>query len=123
MILVGKNGRTVYRGQSERHFLYYHDWGSNQGSNWMISTNYNSSDFLVSSPNVEHLTSLCVDDLHNITAFKPWLVTSEFGLLADSSLRLECVTFEDNSNTLLNTYKNKLRKTEDINRNKIIYNY
>ena len=77
----------------------------------------------MSSPNVEHLNSLCVDQLRNITGFKPWLITSQSGLLLDSSLSVECVKFEDNSNSLLNTYKNNLRKTNDINRNKIIYNY
>ena len=77
----------------------------------------------MSSPNVEHLDSLCVDHLRNITGLKPWLVTSQSGLLLDNSLTVECVKFEDNSNSLLNTYKNNLRKTNDINRNKIIYNY
>ena len=38
---VGKNGRTVYRSSSETYYLYYHDWGSNLGSNWVISTDYN----------------------------------------------------------------------------------
>ena len=114
----------MYRSQSEQYFLYYHDWGSNQGSNWVISTNYTDSEFLVSSPNVEHLDSFCVDEVHSITRFQPWMVSSvKFGLLADSSLKLECVLFQDNSNVLLNTYKNKLRKANDINRNKVIYNY
>ena len=114
----------MYRSQSEQHFLYYHDWGSNQGSNWLISANYTDSDFLVSSPNVEHLNSFCVDEVHKVTGFQSWMVRSvQFGLLADSSLRLECVLFQDNSNVLLNTYKNKLRKANDINRNKVIYNY
>ena len=40
----GKNGRTVYRSSSERYYLYYHDWGSNQGSNWVISQDYNRTE-------------------------------------------------------------------------------
>ena len=122
--MEGKNGRTVYRSQSEQYYLYYHDWGSNQGSNWIISANYSDSDFLISSPNVEHLNSFCVDEVHNITESQSWMVNSvKFGLLTDNSLRLECVLFQDSSNILLNTYKNKLRKANDINRNKVIYNY
>ena len=122
--MEGRNGRTVYRSQSGQYYLHFHDWGSNQGSNWLISANYTDSEFMVSSPNVEHLNSFCVDELHTITASQSWMVrTAKFGLLADSSLRLECVLFKDNSNVLLNTYKNKLRKANDINRNKVIYNY
>lgn len=45
------------------------------------------------------------------------------GWLEDKSLRVECAMFQDGTNTLLNTYKTKLRKKNDINRNKVIYNY
>ena len=36
---TGKNGRTVYISNSGRYYLYYEDWGSNQGSNWLVSIN------------------------------------------------------------------------------------
>ena len=39
------------------------------------------------------------------------------------SLRLECVLFEDKQNLFLANYKSKLRKVNDINRNKVIYSY
>ena len=55
--------------------------------------------------------------------FRPWLVSSAQGWLEDKSLRVECAMFQDGTNTLLNTYKTKLRKKNDINRNKVIYNY
>ena len=121
--IAGKNGRTVYRSKSERFFLYYEDWGSNQGSNWMISSDFNQSEALVTSPNVEHLGSFCVDRLREVTRTITWLVSAKQGWLEDNSLVVECVMFQDGSNTLLNTFKTKLRKKNDINRNKVIYNY
>ena len=122
LLIAGKNGRTVYRSKSERFFLYYEDWGSNQGSNWMISADFRQSEALVTSPNVEHLGSFCVDRLGELN-MGAWLVSSAQGWLEDRSLRVECVMFQDGTNTLLNTYKTKLRKKNDINRNKVIYNY
>ena len=50
-------------------------------------------------------------------------MSSAQGWLEDRSLRVECAMFQDGTNTLLNTYKTKLRKKNDINRNKVIYNY
>ena len=125
LLITGKNGRTVYRSTSERFFLYYEDWGSNQGSNWMISADFNQSEALVTSPNVEHLASFCVDRLGELTMGRgAWQVrTGGQGWLEDRSLRVECAMFQDGTNTLLNTYKTKLRKKNDINRNKVIYNY
>ena len=38
---------------------------------------------VVSSPNLEHLDSTCVDDIHQKTYFKPFLVKSRLGWLAD----------------------------------------
>ena len=67
LLTAGKNGRTVYRSKSERFFLYYEDWGSNQGSNWMISADFSQSKALVTSPNVEHMASFCVDRLGELT--------------------------------------------------------
>ena len=57
----------MYRSKSERFFLYYEDWGSNQGSNWMISADFRQSKALVTSPNVEHMASFCVDRLGELT--------------------------------------------------------
>jgi len=119
---TGKNGRTVYRSTSERYYLYYEDWGSNQGSNWIVSMNYNKSENLLTSPNVENLSNFCVDNVNKVTR-KPWLVKSELGWLQDVSLRIQCVKFQDATNQLLTNYKQKLRKKHDINRNKLIYNY
>ena len=57
----------MYRSKSEQFFLYYEDWGSNQGSNWMISADFSQSEALVTSPNVEHMASFCVDRLGELT--------------------------------------------------------
>ena len=78
---------------------------------------------MVTSPNVENLHSFCVDKVRDVTRGQAWLVSTGQGWLEDSSLRVECVKFQDGTNTLLNTYKNKLRKKNDINRNKVIVNY
>ena len=120
---AGKNGRTVYRSSSEQYFLYYEDWGSNQGSNWIISNNYNQSQSLVTSPNVEHLSNFCVDKVSEVTGKLSWQVKTNLGWLQDRSLRINCLKFTDQSNQLLNIYKTGLRKKNDINRNKVIYNY
>ena len=89
----------------------------------MISPDFNQSEALVTSPNVEHMGSFCVDRLGEVTRAGTWLVSSDQGWLGDTSLRVECVMFQDGTNSLLNTYKTKLRKKNDINRNKVIYNY
>ena len=89
----------------------------------MISSDFNQSEALVTSPNVEHLGSFCVDRLREVTRTITWLVSAKQGWLEDNSLAVECVMFHDGSNTLLNTFKTKLRKKNDINRNKVIYNY
>ena len=88
---------------------------------------------------MENLDTSCVDDVHQKTFYKPFLVKSKLGWLEDRldaledclivkktffrSLRLECVLFEDKQNVFLNNYKSKLRKANDINRNKVIYSY
>ena len=59
----------------------------------------------------------------HIRGSRAWLVSSDQGWLEDRILRVECTKFQDGTNTLLNTYKTKLRKKNDINRNKVIYNY
>ena len=38
---------------------------------------------VVSSPNMEHLDSTCVDDIHEKSSFKPFLVKSRLGWLED----------------------------------------
>ena len=53
------------------------------GANWMVSSDYNSSKALVTSPNVEHLDSYCIDDIHAKTSHRPFLVTSPLGWLED----------------------------------------
>ena len=64
---VGKNGRTVYRSSSETYYLYYHDWGSNLGSNWVISTDYNKTEVLLCSTKL--LYNLEVSDLSVLTQY------------------------------------------------------
>ena len=69
-LLKGKNGRTVYRSSSGRHYLYYEDWGSNQGANWVVAASYSGdTPVLASSPNLEHAGSVCVDTLHQVSRF------------------------------------------------------
>ena len=66
------------------------------GANWMVSTDYTSSKVLPStgplqdiaqalltSPNVENLDSSCVEGVHNITSYRPFLVSSPLGWLED----------------------------------------
>ena len=113
----------MYRSSSERYFLYYEDWGSNQGSNWLVSNDYNQSEAVLTSPNVENLSNVCVDRVASDTGGGQWLVSSEQGWLPDHTLRIHCDTFSDGSNQLLNNYRQKLRKKNDINRNKLIYNF
>ena len=38
---------------------------------------------LVTSPNMENLDSACVDDVHQKTHYRPFLVKSELGWLQD----------------------------------------
>ena len=64
---VGNNGRTVYRSSSETYYLYYHDWGSNLGSNWVISTDYNRTEVLFCSTKL--LYNLEVSDLSVLTQY------------------------------------------------------
>ena len=67
MAMSGRNGRTVYRSSSGRHYLYYEDWGSNQGANWVVSASYSGDTaVLASSPNLEHRGSVCVDTLDQV---------------------------------------------------------
>ena len=106
---------------------------------------HNPQQAVVSSPNLEHLDSTCVDDIHEKSSFRPFMVKSQLGWLEDKyaristfefsyfslssshisfrSLRLTCVLFEDKANPILNLYKSKLRKKNDFNGNVVIYNY
>ena len=40
----------------------FKDWGSNQGENWAVADNYESSSILLSSPNMENVENTCVTD-------------------------------------------------------------
>ena len=58
----------MYRSSSGRHYLYYADWGSNQGANWVVSASYSGdTPVLASSPNLEHRGSVCVDTLDQVS--------------------------------------------------------
>ena len=39
---------------------------SNQGSNWIVSMNYNKTENLLTSPNVENLSNFCVDNVNKV---------------------------------------------------------
>ena len=67
--------------------------------------------------------TVCSSSLSEQVTRQPWLISSDLGWLTDPGLRVECVQFQDGANKLLNNYKQKLRKKNDINRNKVIYNY
>ena len=58
-----------------------------------------------------------------VTGGQSWLVKTNLGWLQDRSLRIQCLKFTDQSNPLLTVYRTGLRKKNDINRNKVIYNY
>ena len=90
--------------EGEANYIYYYDWGSSMGTNWIVSPDFNSSKVsftdvqtqqdkilnqsyfqqaVVSSPNLEHLDSTCVDDIHEKSSFKPFMVKSRLGWLED----------------------------------------
>ena len=59
-----------------------------------IQTQSNSlQQAVVSSPNLEHLDSTCVDDIHQKTSFKPFLVKSRLGWLEDKYVWISIFSF------------------------------
>ena len=71
-----------------KHYLYYHDWGSNLGSNWVISTDYNRTEVIFCS--TKFLYNLAVSDL----SVKSFLVNSKLGWLEDRLNYIDdCFTF------------------------------
>ena len=62
-----------------------HPRSQEEETNWqkMISQLFVFQQAVVSSPNMEHLDSTCVDDIHEKSSFKPFLVKSRLGWLED----------------------------------------
>ncbi|XP_023325642.1 uncharacterized protein LOC111699258 [Eurytemora carolleeae] len=120
---TGYNGRSVYKHSTQDYQLFFKDWGSNQGENWVIGKNYTDDEILLSSPNMEYVQNDCVTDADEIGLIKPFLVKSNEkyqGWLQDRSLRIECVKFFDPNNPDLREFL-KNRRTEE-NRNRVVYN-
>ena len=107
----------------EANYIYYYDWGSSMGANWIVSPDFNSSKVskrliyisgqillnqhnpqqaVVSSPNLEHLDSTCVDDIHEKSSFRPFMVKSRLGWLEDKYARIS--TFEFSYFPLLSSH-------------------
>merc|ERR1712012_489670 len=47
------NGRRVYQHQEGDGWLYYYDWGSGKGANWMVGDSPGSQHRGIESPNLQ----------------------------------------------------------------------
>ena len=65
--MTGYNGRAVYEQADTSFHLFFKDWGSNQGENWAVAENYESSSILLSSPNMENVENTCVTDTQQVS--------------------------------------------------------
>ena len=89
-----KHGRKIYKksqdGQRDQ-FLYFWDWGPNNGGNWMVGLNPKYNAHGIESPNMEEqlYQSICATNVQNIGPMKVWDRLFERWDV-DNTLRFEC---------------------------------
>ena len=89
-----KNGRYYYRKEDgSANFIYYWDWGPNQGANWVMTNNPNDgSSRGIESANVEYNVvnnTMCLNEARKAGQFR--VFNAGTGLWEnDRSLRMLC---------------------------------
>ena len=103
------NQRRVYQHQAGQAWLYYYDWGSGQGANWMFGDGAGSEDRGIESVNLQAralAAQWCPEDVNvskvilclsphssqlNLSLQFPWKVWTSRGRWDDDTrLRVEC---------------------------------
>jgi len=90
---AGYKGRLLFTHTERRQYIYYHDWGPNQGANWFFSSEVGSENRGLESVNVEYgytnHSSHCIERGGG-EAWRVWR-GNNLGWGSDPTIKIQCL--------------------------------